>query len=144
MKKRLILLFVCWLSLMISACDSSGTAQGIASRCQSARNQGSCTITIKSLEGGPVFEKIGTSTSWASSRQAQVTARVKIGRGSVRVTVRDSSGKETSAEGKTGQTIELKGVAEVLPGKARGFSIYFTSIEGEAEDIRADVTYRGQ
>lgn len=139
--KRIAFLFLL-LTLLLAACETTGSSRGVQKNCRSSGASGSCTITILSMQG-TVSQKIENSSFRSGHDAAQVTATVTGGTGAVRVYVNTPGDQRSAVEVKPGETAELTGLADISGTDPRGFTIYFEVLEEGAtvENIQAEIQY---
>ena len=143
--KRVLLLFTLSVMILFTACESTGSLSGVQSSCRSSGKNGTCTLAIARLSGGPVSQAIENSSFRAGDEEAQVTVRVSTQSGALRVGLTGDNGEEKTVEVQPGQTAELSGPARISgTGDERRFSVYFTALDGEVSGVEAEVEYQVQ
>jgi len=131
--------------LALSGCEG-GTQTNVQSRCSGADGPNVCMVTLVSIEGGVYRHDIKNSSFWQGTTAIEVTVRITVEKGTIRVWLEDSQGNKTLAGVEPGQTAELKGVAYVTGTDKRSFSVYFEPL-GEtkrAENVQAEIRYNTQ
>ncbi len=139
--KRIAALFLL-MTLLLAACETTGSSQGASKNCRSSGTSGSCTITIQSIQG-TVSQKIENSAFRSSHDAAQVTVKMTGASGAVRLYVNGPDNQQNGVEVQPGGTAELTGPADITGTDPRGFNVYFEVLEEGAsvENIQAEVTY---
>ncbi len=139
--KRIAALFLL-MTLLLAACETTGSSRGASKSCRSSGTSGSCTITIQSIQG-TVSQKIENSAFRSSHDAAEVTVTMNGASGGVRVYLNGPDDQRTAVEVQPGGTAELTGPADITGTDPRGFNVYFEVLEEGAsvENIQAEVTY---
>lgn len=141
--KRLAVLLLLF-TLLLAACETTGSSRGVSKRCQSSGTSGSCTITIQSIQG-TVSQKIENNNFRSSHAAAQVTISVTGESAPLRVYLTGPQDEHNAVEVQPGGTAELSGPADITGTDPRGFNVYFEVMdEGEdasVENIQVEVTY---
>lgn len=143
MKKASLTLIFLLSLFLLAGCESTGSASGKSASCRSSGASGSCTVTIRSMEG-TISHAIENNSFRSNHDQAEVSAVVSVETGSIEVYLADGDGNETRVAVQEGQTAEIKGMADISGTNPRRFRIYFDALDGSAENIRAEVNYQGQ
>lgn len=132
------------LTLLLAACETTGSSRGASKNCRSSGTSGSCTITIQSIQG-TVSQKIENGSFRSSHNAAQVTVKMTGASAPVRVYLNGPNDEHTAVEVQPGSTAEMSGLADITGTDPRGFNVYFEVMDeaegASVENIQAEVTY---
>ncbi|MCL4298449.1 MAG: hypothetical protein KJ077_22120 [Anaerolineae bacterium] len=141
MKKVMLWLVV---GLFILTGCEGGTTVEVNSHCNSSGRSGVCMVTLVSIDGGPYRFKIENDSFWSGAEAVQVTAQVSVEKGRLQVWLEDPEGNKIAENVKPGQSVELKGAADMISfSDERSFSVYFEP-QGDAkraENVQAEIHY---
>jgi len=103
-------------------------------------------VTLVSIEGGVYRHDIKNSSFWQGTTAIEVTVRITVEKGTIRVWLEDPRGNKTLVGVEPGQAAELKGVAWVTGTDERSFSVYFEPLDEakRAENVQAEIRYNTQ
>ena len=135
--------------MALPGCEAGGgggTEAEVESDCKLSGRSGTCTIKIVRLSGGAYRHEISNDEFWTGANAVDVTARVSVGQGTVRVWLEDPKQRKIAAAAAPGRPAEVKGKASVDNLNDKGeFSVYFEPAgEGaakRAENVQAEVRY---
>ena len=131
-----ITLLVLAVILSLSGCDSGGSVMFARNSCSSSSSKGGghCNGRFGKLKG--TYGQDMSINRNTHSIRVKINASVENGR--IRVYLKDPEEKETGMTLSPGQSGQLSGTAA---GWSDHFVVYFQALDGEAKDIKYEVTF---
>ena len=131
----------------LAGCDGgTGTQTEVQSNCSSEGGRGTCSVTLASIKGGTYRYEFSNDEFWPNGRGVDVTARVSVAKGAVKVWLEDPDQKKATLEVEPGETRELNGTAWLdTLGDNRSCYVYFEPLgvgdAKRAENVQAEIRY---
>jgi hypothetical protein len=144
--RNVIPLLLLGLAALAGCNGGAGTETEIRSNCSSEGRRGICNVTLVSIKGGTYRYELSDDDFWSNGRSVDLTARISVSKGAVKVWLEDPDRKKTTVEVEPGENGEIKGTAwlDTLNDKPTCY-LYFEPLgEGEAkraENVQAEVRY---
>ena len=123
--------------VLVTACEggTSGSVTGSRQRCSFRGSSGQCSGSFKKLSG--TYSLDVENERVVSRAEVEVLASVETG--ALRVYVETPEDEINSMDVPAGGSATLSGVAE---GGWDGFKVYFEAVEGQAEGVTYEISYR--
>lgn len=133
------------LLIVVGGCEMAGSSDS-SMRCSSDVRRGSCTITYAYIESTEASRDIEDEDWWPQGNAVEVSSRVTVGTGAVRVWFKTPDGETVEAIAVAGEPATLVGMARMQhTDDTHMITLYFEPLgEGErtrAEQITVEVDY---
>ena len=133
------------LLIVVVGCEMAGSSDS-SMRCSSDVRRGSCTITYAYIESTEASRDIEDKDWWPQSNAVEVSSRVTVGTGAVRVWFKTPAGETVEATAVAGEPATLVGTAWMQhTNDTQAITLYFEPLgQGKhkrAEQITAEVDY---